>query len=333
MKRIMKKLLLLSLPFLLAFSFFFAFEPYDWLGLKGEHWYMTGAISSKRELLLKQPENLIFGDSHIANLNTGYIASVGGGDWTMMAYGGATLGESIADFWWAAEHTEMKNVVFGLSFYSMNDNHFAARHETAVNNAESIFTFVADYAHWHEAWQNLQVKVMDIAADFTGNEALRIFTDNPSSLTQDTRPATVYGEDGRREDLVAYSQHIVAATQGGYSCFGYCEQLGEIIDYCDANGINITFVLFPSHDIIWQEVIAPLSIGNHILYYKDFLKSRATVLDMELQNELSATDGVFLDGFHVVLEQKKEFARVIFAGEQADYCVRTTPESYAADRS
>ena len=54
MKRIMKKLLLLSLPFVLAFSFFFAFEPYDWLGLKGEHWYMTGAISSKRELLLNE---------------------------------------------------------------------------------------------------------------------------------------------------------------------------------------------------------------------------------------------------------------------------------------
>ena len=333
MKRILKKLLLISLPFVLLFAFFFAFEPYDWFTLRGEHWYMCRAIASKRVLMLQQPENLIFGDSHIANLNTGYIAEIGGGDWHMMAYGGATLGENIADFWWATEHTEMKRVVFGLSFYSMNDYHYAARHDAAVQNAESLLTFVSDFSHWQQAWNNFAVQVMDLAADLTGNDALRIAVDDPSSMTQDTRPATEYGEDGMRTDLVDYSQQILAAVQGGYSCFGYCEQLGEVIDYCNENGIEITFVLFPSHDIIWDEVILPLSLRTHIAYYKDYLKTRATVLDMELQSELSANDAVFLDGFHVVLEQKMEFARVIFAGENADYCVRTTPESYAAERN
>lgn len=329
MKRFAKKLLLFSLPFLLLLVWFFAFEPYDWLGLRGERWYSCGAVSSKRELLREKPENLIFGDSRMANLNTDYIASIGGGDWLMMAYGGATLQENIEDFWYAARHTEMKRVVFGLSFYTLNDSHANDRHDAAVEFAENPFAFVGDFRHWYEAAQNCNVKLHDLLADCTGDDSLRIPLDDPSSLTADVRPPQEYGEDGRWVDLVKYSQIILVSVQN-YSCVNACEQLDKIVDYCGQTGIELSFVLFPCHDVIWQEVIRPMGLQGQMMYYKDFLKSRAPVLDMEIQSDFSAEDDNFIDGFHPVLERKLQLCRIIFAGEEADFCVRTEPESYQA---
>ena len=57
--------------------------------------------------------------------------------------------------------------------------------------------------------------------------------------------------------------------------------------------------------------------------YKDFLSSRANLIDMEFHNDYSEKDELFLDGFHVVLEEKMRLVRVIF-GQEDDIYARIT---------
>ncbi len=324
------KLLCLALPVVLLFAWFFAFEPYDWFSRKGDAWYMNRAIASKRRVLNTHSENLIFGDSHIANLNTDYIASVGGGEWTMMAYGGATLNENIEDFWWAVEHTQVRSVVFGLTFYSLNDGHYAdGRHDAAVETASDVWKFVKDFRRWDETFLNFRIKMRGLYADLTGNDAVRIRLDDPSSLEQDTRPPEEY--DGEyRKDLLDYVNYILPECQN-YSCYGYCQRLDEVIRYCGENGIEIRFVLFNSNRTIWEKVIYALGLQGQMSFYKDFLKTRAVVIDLEEDNAYAHNDGLFIDGFHVVLEEKLHLARIIFAGEPCEYAAVTTPDTYVSE--
>ena len=65
-------------------------------------------------------------------------------------------------------------------------------------------------------------------------------------------------------------------------------------------------------------------------FYKDFLKTRAEVIDLEADNEAAHDDGLFIDGFHVVLEEKLHLARIIFAGEECAYAQVSTPDTYVS---
>ena len=103
-----------------------------------------------------------------------------------------------------------------------------------------------------------------------------------------------------------------------------------MIRYCDENGIEIRFVLFNSNWTVWEKVIYALGIQGQMNFYKDFLKTRAEVIDLEADNEVAHDDSLFIDGFHVVLEEKLHLARIIFAGEECAYAQVSTPDTYVS---
>ena len=62
--------------------------------------------------------------------------------------------------------------------------------------------------------------------------------------------------------------------------------------------------------------------------YKDALKSCATVYDFEFDNEQAANDDVYLDGMHLVRDEKMRLIRVVFGGEADKNCMITAKEDY-----
>ncbi|MDO4566291.1 MAG: hypothetical protein Q4B42_03070 [Oscillospiraceae bacterium] len=332
--KLLKKLLIFAAPFLLLLALFIAFEPYDYWGLKGESRYYARSVSALRELLREQPENIVLGDSRMANFNADYIEEQTGERYTMLCYGGATLNESIEQFWFAAGHTGLKKVVFGLDFYTLNDNHRnETRFEDAREKALEPLKFLGNFDVWLDAAGNFEVAFSNVWADITGDETARLTVDDPSSLEQDVRPPDNYSAEGYRLDLLEYS-YIIYSQCADYSPpLDYLAELEEIISYCEENGIELIFVIPNCSRVIWNEVIYPLELDYYIDIYKDFLKSRATVYDMEFDNDYAANDPLFYDGFHFVLEEKLHLARVIFAGEESEYCVRTTKEQYLAEKA
>ncbi len=331
-KTLVKKLLIYLIPFIIALLWFFLFEPYDYFNLKGDAFYMSKPLSSTRELLLRNPENLIFGDSRMANMNVDYIEELTGERYTMMAFGGATLNDAINEFWYATEHTDMKKVVIGVNFYALNSNHLADRFNPIVPIAENPINFVSNFGHWYEAFENCRRKATNLFYSLFGTPEKMIFMDDPSSPTQkDPVPPDTYTE-GYRSDLFDYA-HIIS---GQVADFGdpniYMYELNKIINYCEQNEVELKFVIAPSHYSIWELVIFEQQLQYYIRNYKDDLKSSAIVYDFEWYNDYSKTDSNFIDGFHLSGEQKLAFTRAVFSDELDDFCVRTTPEQYLAER-
>lgn len=332
--KLLRKILIYAAPFVLLLALFVAFEPYDYWGLKGTSRYYARSVSGLRELLREQPENIVLGDSRMANLNADYIEEVANERWTMLCYGGATLNENIQQFWFASEHTELKKVVFGVNFYNLSDIHYSeGRFEAAEEKATSLSKFMLNFDVWLDMMGNIEAAASGIKADITGDESLRIIVDDPSSLEQNPQPPDQYTADGYRIDLQDYAYTIYSQCEGYKGAVDYLFRLDEIIDYCDANGIEITFVIPNSNRAIWDFVIKPMGLDFYIDIYKDHLKSRATVYDMEFDNDYAASDALFYDGFHFVRDEKMHLARVFFADEPSEFCVRTTKEQYLAEKN
>ena len=329
-KKLIKNLVKYLLPFLLIFALFTAFDPYDYWLLNGSPTYVSRSVSGMRELLLTQPENILLGDSRMANFNADYIKQISGEDWCILAYGGATLNENIKQFWYAAEHTTLKKVVFGVNFYNLNDNHYSeGRVDDAIETAENPLKFYGNFNIWLEMISNLRAKTQNKLADLTGNEDLRIFVDDPSSLTQDIQPPQEYDEEtGYRENLKEYAEMINGYLSGYHGALNYLDRFEEIIDYCDANGIEITFLIPNSNRTMWEMTVFQLEIDDYIEIYKNRLKSRAIVYDMEFYNDYALDDSLYYDCFHFMCSEKQHLMRVFFADEECEYCIRTTPEEY-----
>lgn len=326
--RFIKNLAKYLLPFLLIFAIFTAFDPYDYWLINNHPTYVSRSVSGMRELLLTKPENILLGDSRMANFNADYIKQITGEDWCALAYGGATLNENIEQFWYATEHTTLKKVVFGVNFYNLNDNHYSeGRVDDAIETAENPLKFYGNFNIWLEMVSNIRAKASGVLADITGNENLRIFVDDPSSLTQDVKPPQEM-ENGYRKNLLDYATLIYGQIGDYHGAISYLERLDEIIDYCDANDIEIIFLIPNSNRAMWDLTIFPLEIDDYIEIYKDRLKSRAIVYDMEYYNDYAMDDDIFYDCFHFMREEKQHLMRVFFADEECEYCIRTTPQEY-----
>ncbi len=328
MKGFCIKLICSLIPFVIIFGIFLGFEQYDYFGLRGGHYrYMSKPISTMREMNRTHPENIMLGDSRVANLNVDYIEELTGERYEMMAFGGSTLNEQIDLFWYSVEHTDLKKVMIGLSFYSLNDNHYADRVTSVLPMVENPEKFITNLNCWIDAFYYFYVETNNTFFRLLGKEDNIIYIDDPQSLKQDTP----IPDDYLRQDIIDYSR-IIYDQCIDYSYGDYLERLDEICRYCDDNDIELTIVLYNSHRYIWENVIYALGIDSEMNYYKDFLKSRANVIDMEYYNNYSMDNSIFYDGFHMFLNEKKHLARVFFAGEECEYAVRTVKEEYLASR-
>ncbi|MEA4911439.1 MAG: hypothetical protein VB092_02350 [Oscillospiraceae bacterium] len=331
MFRFFKKFALFCVPFVLALAFFAAFEPYDYWLLRGECLYMCRSLNSVRRLQTGECENIILGNSLMANLNESYIEDVSDIDYDNLAYGGATMDEIVDQFWYAAQHNDLQRVVIGLNFYIMNSNYRSGRWAGIQSDGEHPLDFIGDFGYWTEAFDNARTKAQNLAADALGREELYLHVDDPSSLQQDTQPDMTRDADGDRENIKTYAGIIFDQTEGYDAGGRYVDDLVEIAAYCSDNGIELTFVMMNCHKLIWEKVVYPRQLDGYINYYKRALKSCANVIDFEFDNDYSRNDAIFLDGFHMVLSEKKRLMEVIFAGAPDAYAVITTPEQYLTE--
>ena len=193
---------------------------------------------------------------------------------------------------------------------------------------------MSDFGYWVDALQNAKNKTSDLWADITGNEDAKIHLDDPSDQ-EDPELTSKQTPEGYREDIFDYAHTILGniAYRGGYTLNGdgrYLNRLVEIAEYCNKNGIEIIFVIAPCNKAIWDIVIYPNKLDSTIEYYKNILKSIATVYDTEFYNDFAMDDTNFIDGHHLCKEEKLRMARIIFGGEESPYYLKTTPEQYLA---
>lgn len=88
MKKILPRLALLAAPFLVYFALFFAFEPYDYFGVKGGASSEDSVITRVRAYLSAPEDAIILGDSRMAHFDMNAVAEASGRGWSNLAFGG-----------------------------------------------------------------------------------------------------------------------------------------------------------------------------------------------------------------------------------------------------
>ena len=337
MKKLIFKLLLALIPILLLFAFFVAYEPYDYWANKGFSTYNAKPISALRELKVRGEDGGVWllGDSRMANLNVGMVEEASGEECIMLGFGGSTFPEALDTLEYAMGtlgRTPDK-LVIGLSFYTANSNHHANRVNGAIEVVEDPLKFFGDFHYWYGAIEHLQIDASNLIADVTGIESIRQRYENPSALDQNLAPTETQYLNDARLDIYDYSNIIYGQVEEYGDLAPTFERIDRIVELCEERGVELEFILWPCNRTIWDRVIMPLDLYDEIELYKDYVKSRAKVYDMEFPHrDMAGQDGLFLDGFHLTLEGKSMIIDAVFGGTRYDWCVVTTPESYLASK-
>lgn len=295
MLHILKHLALLLTPVYLWLAFFVAFEPNNYFGLKADT-DSSQPVARVRAYQQEPGNRLIIGDSRLAHFDMDLVAEVSGQEWQNLAFGGASLRESLdlADFVLDSGN-EVEEILFELSFYTVNANYdtdrFSALEET-LNNPLAYCL-------------NLEYNV----------NALTMFM-NTVNNTPDTiesgdwGPADYFDEEGNAIPLHWKLYQYPSLIDSKCSSWSVNEEellrLGDLARRCSEEGVKLTIVLPPMAEIVRTEVCEKYAIDEKMqadvlpLLQEWSNDYGCTVLDYEWGGScITDDDTQFFDGFHL----------------------------------
>ncbi len=295
MLHILKRLALLLTPVYLWLAFFVAFEPNNYFGLKADT-DSSQPVARVRAYQQEPGTRLIIGDSRLAHFDMDLVAEVSGQEWQNLAFGGASLRESLdlADFVLDSGN-EVEEILFELSFYTVNANYdtdrFSALEET-LNNPLAYCL-------------NLEYNV----------NALTMFM-NTVNNTPDTiesgdwGPADYFDEEGNAIPLHWKLYQYPSLIDSKCSSWSVNEEellrLGDLARRCSEEGVKLTIVLPPMAEIVRTEVCEKYAIDEKMqadvlpLLQEWSNDYGCTLLDYEWGGScITDDDTQFFDGFHL----------------------------------
>lgn len=286
------KLALALLPVAAWLCFFIAFEPNDYFGLRGEG-SLNAPVSRIRAYENDMTDNVILGDSRMAHFDMELVEEVSGEAWSNVSYGGASLDESIDEFYYLYElNPDIQNVVFGVSFYTLNNNY------RTVNRMATVKTQLENPAAY---LFNLEYNI----------NALTVFKDEvllglpDVEETAEHTPDEYVDENGGalpfRSDLIDYAENSLAPVCENYAVNeAALERLLELAAFCEEHGVNFTVVFPPMDESVRVLVAQPNGIDGAMADVLARLADAGVrVLDYEWENDPGYPDTAYYDGFHL----------------------------------
>lgn len=295
MKSICKKLALLAIPLAVWFVFFAAFEPNNYFGLKSSA-SSSQPVARVRAYQQHPGRNLILGDSRLAHLDLALVQEVSGQEWQNLAFGGASLKESLdlADYILQSGH-EVDRLLLAVSFYTLNKGYNTDRFatlETTLNNPLA-YCF------------NLEYNVNALTA------AMDTLRGTPDTIESgDWGPADYLADDGTvlplHRKLYDYPAIITPKCRAWALNETQLEHLYRVADACRERGIALTVVMPPMAQNVRTEVCDEFGITQAMQdAVLPALHAAAdtygfTLLDYEWQGSCITNDDTqFFDGFHL----------------------------------
>jgi hypothetical protein len=281
--RFLKNLLLFSIPIVIFCGFIAIVDPFDYLnivsavspGVKASTAKALNVCLWKMNQYDHQPvSSILLGDSRMDAMPAARISRVTNREYFNMAFGGGTLNEMIAAFWFAAGRTRLSDVYIGLNLNVYNDYNYAARTATF----ESI--------HKNPALYFVNRTVLEAAVD-----------DTYSQLAN--KDLKIGVPEMGREDF--WRDQLDVLTARYYTSFvyplKYRKELKRIATYCKQNHVNLNFIIFPTH-VELQNRIHDFHLEDANAQFRSDLAAMAPTYDFDYPNDITRDKDNFSDPYH-----------------------------------
>lgn len=321
MKKFFLKLALALLPVAVYIAFFVAFEPNNYFGLH-DNGDSQSVISKIRGFESENAANIILGDSRLAHFDDELVAAHAGVPFANLAFGGASLEESIDLFYYAyAQNPDLERVVLGMSFYTLNENYGSVnRMATIETQLKNPLAYIFNLEYNINTLQNFVYIIQGVETGGEVETATYTEKDYLDSVTGEVLPyranlityaASLYGNCAATTPQTTAGEAELAQSMlgmtSGESKFAVNEtqltRLLEMADFCRENGIELFIVLPPVNESVHALVCTPLGIDvamqNALALLENAQGGGVRLLDYEWANPLPLTEEQFFDGFHI----------------------------------
>jgi hypothetical protein len=299
MKRFLKKLILFSVPFWIYGTFIYLTDPFRFLGAPP---FISNQVKMRTAFPLnyclwdlpdfsRHPApNLMLGDSRMDRLRPDRIKELTGADYYNLAFGGATIREIVESFWFASRHAALKHVKIGINFNLYTD------YEQIDRTAE-VLTIERDPAFYFINRTVTKAAFMGIAGQWA---------DYDPKLGAVTIDWDAYWRKMIDEETPAVCQRHIYPRK-------YHGELEKIAAYCKDHGIDLVFVIFPTH-VELVEKYRSLGMGDEYDRYKRDLSAIAPTFDFDYPNDLTRDRANFTDPYHCKRDCGDQVIREVWNG-------------------
>lgn len=289
------------LPVMLYFCVFIAFEPNNYFGLKASA-DGTDIMATLRQYQRHPQNRIILGDSRLAKLDPVAVQEASGRFYSNLAFGGASLKEQLDVLDWAMErNTQLNEVVFMLSFYTLNQAYNQDRKIIAAMN--NPLRYMTNLGYNINMLTNLTDHLLPGRQVGSGGETQ---TAN-DAMVDFTNPAT--GETiAMRKPLADHLKGLSGRSSQWQLNDTQFHRLLKTIETCQKKGIRITLVLPPATDEVMTFIVDQYGIRQPMeAVLATLAATGATLLDYEFDNRQLFAPEDFYDGFH--LDEKRGLPR------------------------
>ncbi|MDL2325019.1 hypothetical protein LJC61_07750 [Ruminococcaceae bacterium OttesenSCG-928-A16] len=297
MKKLLRNIALLLLPILLYYGIFIMFEPNNYFGL---HKAAAGTdiMAALRNYEDAPTDALILGDSRLAKFDMQLVGSIANREYANLAYGGASLNEQLDILDWAREQNpQLKQVVFMLSFYNLNQAY--AHNRMVIDALNNPFVYLTNLGYNINMLTELAYTITGVPTGGDGE------TMNPTDYTyvDFTVPAT--GQTVTiRQKIASHLGDINERCQNWALNTGELQRLLQTIDDCQQQGIEFIIVMPPAHPDTFLYVVNPYGINGPMQTVLAQLKqSPALLLNYEFEPLHPLRDDQFYDCFHLDMKR------------------------------
>ncbi len=283
MPRLVQRLFLFSLPFLIFWTGIAIIDPFNFLGTPSPvptpvKKHIAQALNEcfwKMEEFDRHPvSRILIGDSRMDNLPVAKVDAATGREYFNFGIGGGTMNEMMDIFWFASRRTRLTEVDFGLNLNVYNDYDYAARTKTYTSiRANPALYFV-------------NRTVVEAAAydAYSASQGVTLHLDDPGMSRE------------------AFWRHqIDVLTAAFYTNYvypvKYHRELVRVADYCRAHGVNLRFIIFPTH-VDLQNRIHDFHLERDAAQFRADLAALGPVYDFDYANDITRVRENFSDPYH-----------------------------------
>ena len=284
MNRLILKSFLFSSIFILIFGSVFYLDPFhkfhqdttpDSKSLDAISLSVNAPLFKLVQYSKNPISRIILGDSRMNSIDTEYILKLTGQTFYNFSYDGATFEEMCSSFWIATKLTKIESVCFGFDLNHFNISNSRNRIPGAYRTANNFFLYISNR-------DVLKVCYYKLFHDKQTNQNVA----NHQSLDQD--------------QFWDYSLDVITRRYFLNYKFGDKKivELKRISDYCQANDIDLFFIIPFSHEDL-QEEIKKYVNTKLINSFPTILSKYGRVYNFNFPNSICRNKSNFRDPYHV----------------------------------